>query len=104
PRLATILNVEEDHLDYYSGLDAIVESFRSFASLVPADGLLVVNGADKNALRAAAGIGATVETFGFEGDVDWRAEVLDAARGCYRFRVWHGGRPIVRIQMGMPGR
>jgi UDP-N-acetylmuramate--alanine ligase len=104
PRLATILNVEEDHLDYYSGLDAIVESFRSFASLVPSDGLLVVNGADKNAIRAASDISAPVETFGFEGDVDWRAEVLDAARGCYRFRVWRGGRPLVRIQLGMPGR
>ena len=104
PRMATILNVEEDHLDYYSGLDAIIESFRAFASLVPADGLLIVNGADRNALRAAADVDATVETFGFEGDVDWRAEILDAARGCYRFRVWRGQTPLVRVQMAMPGR
>ena len=104
PRLATILNIEEDHLDFSSGLDAIIESFRAFASLVPADGLLVVNGADKNAMRAAEGVSASVETFGFEGEVDWRAEVLDAARGCYRFRIWKGGRPLVRIQLAMPGR
>ncbi len=104
PRQATILNIEEDHLDYYSGLDAIVESFRAFASLVPSDGLLIVNGADRSAMRAAAGIDATVETFGFEGEVDWRAEILDAARGCFRFRVWRGGRPITRVQLGIPGR
>lgn len=104
PKLGTILNVEEDHLDYYSGLDAIIESFRSFASLVPADGLLVVNGNDKNALRAAASVGANVETFGLEGNVDWRAEVLDGPRGCYRFRIWKGGRPLIRVELGMPGR
>jgi UDP-N-acetylmuramate--alanine ligase len=104
PRIATILNVEEDHLDYYSGLEAIIESFRAFASLVPSDGLLIVNGADRNALRAAQGIDATVETFGFDGEYDWRAEILDAAQGCYRFRVIHDGKTIAKVRLGMPGR
>ncbi len=104
PKLAAILNIEEDHLDFYSGLEAIIESFRAFASLVPADGLLVVNGADRNVLRAVADIDAGVETFGLEGPVDWRGEILDAAQGCYRFRVWQRNRPLVRVRMGLPGR
>lgn len=104
PRMATILNIEEDHLDCYSGLDAIIEAFRAFTALIPPDGLLVVNGADRNVMRAASGVGTTVETFGFEGDVDWRAEILDAARGCFRFRVFHGGKVITKVQLGLPGR
>ncbi len=104
PKLATILNVEEDHLDFYKDLGAIVESFAAFASLVPADGVLVVNGEDRNVARAAAGVGAQVETFGFEGDVDWRAEILNADRGCLGFRAWHRKDAIAEVRLAIPGR
>lgn len=104
PRFATILNIEEDHLDYYPNLDAIIESFRAFASRVPADGLLVVNGEDRNAMRAAEGVSATVETFGFEGDVDWRGEILDERHGCCRFRVIRAGAPLIEVSLAIPGR
>ena len=43
PTTAVILNVAEDHLDFFKDLDDIRHSFRRFAELVPADGLLVVN-------------------------------------------------------------
>jgi UDP-N-acetylmuramate--alanine ligase len=36
PRVAIITNIEEDHLDCYRDIDEIVESFRTFARLVPA--------------------------------------------------------------------
>ena len=104
PKVATILNIEEDHLDFYRDLDAIVESFKAFASLVPAEGTLIVNGADRNAMRAAADVSANVETFGFEGDVDWRAEILDAPRGCCRFRVYRKNQYVTRVELAIPGR
>ena len=36
PKVALITNIEEDHLDCYTDIDEIVESFRTFAELVPA--------------------------------------------------------------------
>ncbi|MHC4441327.1 MAG: UDP-N-acetylmuramate--L-alanine ligase [Planctomycetota bacterium] len=104
PRVATVLNVEEDHLDYYSGLDEIVESFRSFASLVPEDGLLVVNGEDSSTLEAVAGVQTNIEMFGLQGDVDWEGKVIDTDRGCSRFLVLHGGRPITEVKLSIPGK
>jgi len=104
PKFATILNVEEDHLDYYNSLDEIVESMHAFASLVPVDGLLVVNGEDRNARRAVKDIPATVETFGFEGLADWRAEILGVVRGRYHFRVWRGRQPLTDLVLAIPGR
>src|SRR5690606_16975043 len=56
PAIATILNLEEDHLDCYKDLDDIIESFQTFARLAPRDGLLVVNGEDRNAMRVVAGL------------------------------------------------
>lgn len=104
PQIATILNVEEDHLDCYADLDAILESFQTFAGLVPSTGLLVVNGEDRNTMRAVAGASAPIETFGFNGPMDWRAEILDCQRGCFRFRVWRKGTPVAELRLAIPGR
>jgi UDP-N-acetylmuramate--alanine ligase len=104
PAYAAILNVEEDHLDCYKDLDAILESFRTFARLVPKDGLLLANGDDRNTMRAVSGVEAPIETFGFSENVDWRAETTFAHRGCFSFRVWRKGRVLTEVTLAIPGR
>lgn len=47
-KTATILNIEEDHLDYFSGIDEIKESFKKFILMLPKDGILVINKDDVN--------------------------------------------------------
>ena len=42
PTVGIILNVEEDHLDYYKDIDDIKTAFADFANLIPQDGVLVV--------------------------------------------------------------
>lgn len=44
PYVNIILNVDEDHLDFFSGIDAIVDSFRVFAEKTASDGVLIING------------------------------------------------------------
>ncbi len=104
PRMAAVLNIEEDHLDYYADLSAIEEAFHDFIALLPADGLLVANGEDRNVQRVLARSIAPVETFGFEGNVDWRANILDSRQGCYRFEVWRGNRALTEVALSIPGR
>lgn len=104
PRLATILNVERDHLDYYRDLDEIIEAFGDFAALVPQDGLIVVNGEDRNALKAVEDAEARVETFGLGDGVEWRAEEIAAHRGCMRFHVSRGGKRLTETSLSIPGR
>ena len=43
PTVATILNVEADHLDFFKDLEDVKKSFREFALRVPADGVVVAN-------------------------------------------------------------
>lgn len=50
PKYSIILNVDEDHLDYFSGLDAIIASFRRFAQ---STGHLVFYNADDPSSRKA---------------------------------------------------
>jgi UDP-N-acetylmuramate--alanine ligase len=44
PTVAVILNIDEDHLDYYKDLDDIESAFARFAALVPTDGWCIAWG------------------------------------------------------------
>jgi UDP-N-acetylmuramate--alanine ligase len=80
PTIALINNVEEDHLDCYANIDAIVQSFREFAERLPPavqGGKLLI--ADEGAHRReiAAGLACEVATFGFSPMADYQV-VFDA--------------------------
>ena len=44
PKIGIILNVEEDHMDFFKDIDDIRNSFHLFAGLLPKDGALIING------------------------------------------------------------
>ncbi len=48
---ATILNIDEDHLDYFSGIDEIKASFKKFILMLPKDGYLIINQDDVNCMN-----------------------------------------------------
>ena len=74
PTLAVVLNVEEDHLDYFSGLEQIQQSFHKFASMAT-EGILA-NGDDANTVKAMEGL--SYRTFGFGEGNNVRAENISA--------------------------
>lgn len=44
PTAGIILNIEEDHMDFFKDLADIRNSFSRFAALLPEDGILIING------------------------------------------------------------
>lgn len=105
PQLAAILNIEEDHLDWFKDLGAIIEAFKAFASRVPRDGYLITNGADRACAAAVDGVRCHIETYGFDRESTWSAANISATRGCYRFTVLRNGQEFGRIELArIPGR
>lgn len=51
PKAEIILNIDNDHLDYFKSLDNIKNAFIKYVKLLPDDGLLVYNADDKNSIR-----------------------------------------------------
>ncbi len=103
PVLGLIGNVEEDHLDVYESLDAIVEAFREFALLLPPAAqhgrlLIAHDGAHRG--RITAGLDCAVDTFGTSGDAGYQV-VFDA--GSRRLEVLRRGRPLARWTNAMAG-
>ncbi|OGZ69581.1 MAG: UDP-N-acetylmuramate--L-alanine ligase [Candidatus Staskawiczbacteria bacterium RIFCSPHIGHO2_02_FULL_42_22] len=51
PKIAVITNVDKEHLDYFKTFANVKKAFRDFAKKLPTDGVLVINGDDKNLVK-----------------------------------------------------
>ncbi|RKI71115.1 UDP-N-acetylmuramate--L-alanine ligase [bacterium 1xD42-67] len=100
PTVAVILNVEEDHLDFFRDLEDIERSFRQFAELVPSGGRVIVNADNAGARRAVQGL--EVFTFGLDEGAECTAGDLAWERGLPSFDILvHGERyASVSLQVG----
>ncbi len=103
PTAAVILNIDRDHLDFFSGMDDIVASFRHFASLVPQDGVVIVNRDDANALRAVDGLDRRIMTFGLQPGADIFPQNIVCEQGFYRFEIVVSGQPWCQVRLSVPG-
>jgi UDP-N-acetylmuramate--alanine ligase len=105
PRIAVILNIEADHLDYYKDEAEIVEAFRDFAHGVTNGGTVVVNGEDANVAKVIKSLpaGQKYGTFGLDRSCTFRPEAIESVNGCYAFDVWQGGNRLGRTHISVPG-
>ena len=104
PAISLILNIEPDHLDYFGTLENIVRSFRQFATQTTRR--LIVNGADPQAMEAAAGqAGKELLTFGPDSRFDYYPTGLsEEPTACEAFTLMFRGQPLGRVQLAVPGR
>ena len=102
PTVAVVLNVEEDHLDFFTGgLPEIKESFRKFAQLVPPEGRIVANADAPGAMDALRGL--PLFTFGRSESADCRAENLTWEHGRPEFDVVVDGRLYTHLALHVAG-
>lgn len=105
PYIGIILNIEADHLDYYSGIEQIVNSFTRFAGLIPEDGCLIACSDSDNAMKAAKGAKCKVITFGFGDNTGWTARnITFDSNACGSFDAYNNGVFFGSFKLNIPGR
>jgi len=80
PRTLILNNLEFDHADIYTDLDAILWQFHQLLRTIPQSGRVIANAADDD-LRKLLEMGCwtPVESFGLDNSADWRAGFADTA-------------------------
>lgn len=105
PTMAVILNVDEDHLDFFSGIEEIIASFRKFAEIVPQKGgCVIANADDKNTLKVVEGIDREVVFFGIDQPADVRAVNLVCSDEETVFDLVYRDQEIVQIHLAVLGK
>ncbi len=74
PKTSIILNIDEDHLDFFDGIDHIKETFVQYARNLSKDSLLIINLDDPNSQAVIDATSASVLSFGISPHADFRAQ------------------------------
>ncbi len=105
PDTAVILNVDEDHLEYFKNLENIKKSFVKFAA--DATKRIVYNGDDANTLDVIDRVreinSAPSISFGLGEGCDYRACDIELENEFASFDVIHGGENLGRMTLSIPG-
>lgn len=105
PTVAVILNVEEDHLDFFKDLADIEHSFHAFADLVPQRGYIISNADDAGARDSVKGLQHPVFTFAVQDrTADCVADNVSFFDGCPVFDVVIHGEVYAHVELKIPGK
>lgn len=104
PDTALILNIDEDHLDYFGTLENIIKSFNKFS--LKATKAIIYNGDDENTLKAIDNIeGKEMISFGFKDTNDYYADNVTAGgTAFFSFDVCCKGNKLGHVKLSIPGK
>ena len=105
PKSEIILNIDNDHLDYFKTFENVKNAFVKYVKLLPDDGVLVVNGDDKNCLDLPQYTHAKALTYGITNkNVDFFAvNIVFDNDGFPEFDVYSHDKFYERIKLHVPG-
>ena len=105
PKSSIVLNIDNDHLDYFKDLDNIKSSFAKYVSLLPKDGFLVVNADDKNCSHLRENTYAKVITYSLENPkANFVASNISFnSQGFPKFDIYHNNQYFCGMQLSVPG-
>ena len=104
PKISLILNIEEDHLDFFKDINDIRNSFHQFASLLPTDGTLIINGDIPHVEEITKDLTCQVITFGMCNTYNYSADNItydELARPT--FSLVRNGTDTESITLGVQG-
>ena len=102
PSIAIVLNIDNDHLDYYKTMGGLKMAFKKFTLLCTHTA--IANADDDNTIQVMGTLDRDVLTFGIKRHADYRAKNIQQYKpGFYEFDVLEFGDPFLHIKMGAPG-
>ena len=106
PKAEIILNIDNDHLDYYGSIDNIKNAFIKYVKLLPDDGILVYNADDKNCSHLSQYTKAKSLTFGINStNANFVAKnIIFDKNGFPSFDVYYNNTFYKTMKLSIPGK
>ena len=106
PKSEIILNIDNDHLDYYKNMDNVKNAFVKYVKLLPDDGHLIINADDSNCLDLPIYTNAPAIKYGIENeDVDFSAKnIIFNSDGLPEFDCYKYNEFYEHFALSIPGK
>lgn len=103
PAIAVVTNIDREHLDFYSDLDAIKNSFLSFIDRIPFYGLAVLCLDNESIQEIIPKIKRRLTTYGMsiQANLQAREVVLDGFKSM--FSIYHFEKNLGKVVLNLPG-
>ncbi len=103
PNIAIVTNIEADHMDYYSDITQIKNTFAKFLSKLPEDGLAIMCTDDQNVKRVSEVYHGKKLTYGLNNGAYLKAVQIDYSGMGSNFVVINRGLELGRYRLNVPG-
>ena len=104
PTMAVILNMEEDHLDYFKDIHHIVDTFVDYGKNIQDKGDLIINADDAYAGKVIENTKANIISFGLNNKADYSAEKISFSEEGYPTFVLNiKGKALYPVKLNVMG-
>ena len=103
PFVATVLNIEPDHLDYYKDKDDFQSAFMDFSEKILPGGFLVACADDEDMHKIICHTEAKVVTYGIKNPADVTAKDIAYNEGYPGYTLVCEGKEICQVQLSVTG-
>lgn len=103
PRIAVVTSLEADHLDIYSDLEDIKETFVKYCNQTSFDGSVILCADEENIRAIRSQIEPTVFTYGLHKEVDYRAVNIEYGKNSISAEILFKEQSLGAIHLQVPG-
>ncbi len=104
PDTAIITNIDEDHLDIYSGIGDIKNTFKQFCENSKAGAEIIYCGDDENINSFIPGVNRKKISYGFNESNDLKINSFSVANNILNFSIMNSVNTYKDISLNLPGR
>lgn len=105
PSMAVILNIDEDHLDFFDNIEHIIKTFEDYVKSLDENSYLIMNNDDENSKSLKTCTNSKVITFGVEKISDFNAKnIIYNENGTASYDVFKNRKKLAHIDLKILGK